>query len=155
MIFTIVSGGFLLLITVSVLSSPDRVISWPGVVFALLFFSSVMTVTWRSARAGVHLGPRGVLLYHAVRRAEVVPWDQVVRFEARPLVLSHVPNEGATIYLVGPQGELHETPIKRSVGASWDKAAYSWRLEVVLPEAWFSAAVDHLNEAVRPFAGHR
>ncbi|XVV05045.1 hypothetical protein ACQPW3_06470 [Actinosynnema sp. CA-248983] len=150
----IASGGFLgyvLVVSVIVLFSPDQVGSKPGLAFAILVLSGFFTVSWRGARAGVHVGPRGVLLYHVTRRAEVVPWDEVVRFEAHPLRLAGVPVEGAAIYLVGPAGDLRETMLKRSVGSRWDRAAYSWLHDVVVPAPQFVDAADRLNQAVRAF----
>ncbi|MET9229933.1 hypothetical protein [Lentzea sp. NPDC003310] len=147
------SGGFLVLVVAAVVLAPGPVESWSGVLSAMAFCGGLSALMWRAARAGVHFGPRGVLIYHATRRAELVPWDDVVRFEPREVRLAQVPVKGAVVYLVQPMGDLLETPLTRSVGAGWDRAAYSWKLEVVLTEAEFAAAVDQLNAALWHYTG--
>ena len=154
-LITIAAGGVLLLSVVQLLTPGQLVGEWWQVTILFLVLGGAIALTWRAARAGVHVGPRGLLLYRAAKRAELVPWDEVVRFEARPLRREDVPVEGAAIYLVGPRGDLRDTGLRRSVGHRWERALNNRLDHVVLYGADFPAAVDQLNEAVRPFTSPR
>lgn len=139
-----VGGASLLAYTGLVVTQPGRVVSWSGIAFGFLFLVAFTTVTWRAARAGVHIGPRGLLLYGPISRAEVVPWDEVVRFEAR--ATTH--RRGAVIYLVDSAGDLRETALKHATGPNRHRA---WgTFDAVLDQADFTAALDRLNQAIRP-----
>ncbi|WP_433268232.1 hypothetical protein ACQPZF_03715 [Actinosynnema sp. CS-041913] len=149
-VMAICCGAFLLVVAVLAVAKADRVTSWSGVAFAFVFLGGLTTLAWRAARAGVHIGPQGVLLYHATKRAEVVPWNEVVSFEAHPLRLAGVREKSAAIYLVGPLGNRRETALRQSVGYRHQPADW-WRFAVALPATDFVTAVNRLNEAVRPF----
>ncbi|GHH43631.1 hypothetical protein [Lentzea cavernae] len=151
-ISAVVCVGAPLAIVVVVLLAPSQVISWSVIVSALLVVGGFVVLAWRSARAGVHFGSRGVLLYYTTRRSEVIPWNEVARFEACTVRLANLPVDGAAVYLVGPLGDLRETPIKQSVGPVWDGMAYSSRADVMLSSKEFSAVADELNAAARTFS---
>jgi hypothetical protein len=138
--------GALALATVQVFTWTGRG-SW-GTVFASLFLVFFTISWWRIARTGVYIGPRGVKLYHPFKRVEVVPWKEVVRFEACPVRLPNFTEEGAVICLMG--AKVHPTPLKLSRSGRYNLAAYHMGYDVVLPEEAFFAAVHTLNEAVRP-----
>ncbi|MEU6153370.1 hypothetical protein ABZ816_25550 [Actinosynnema sp. NPDC047251] len=121
-----------------------------GTAFLFLFLGSAGFTVWRSARAGVYLGPRGVLIYNAQKRAYVVPWNEVVRFETRPLPTPDGVGDSDAIYLLSANGSLHETPIRRRRGSK-DRGERGWSFAVSLPTAEFGSTVDRLNGAARPF----
>lgn len=150
--FTAAFGGFLVMMVAMSVLAPGKVVTWWGMISAWAFCGGIAALMWRAARAGVHVGPRGVLIYHATRRAVFVPWDEVVRFEPRWSRLANVPVKGAAVYLVQPMGDLLETPLKQSVGMRWDRAAYGSKFDVVLSEAEFVAGLAELDAAVRFYA---
>lgn len=150
-ISVIFCAGAPLVIVVVVLLAPGQEVSWPAVTTGAFVVSGFLVLAWRSARAGVHFGSRGVLFYHATRRSELIPWDEVVRFEAHAVRLANLPVDGAGVYLVGPSGDLRETPLKQSVGPGWDRMAYASRADVMLSSTEFATAADDLNAAVKSF----
>ncbi|WP_367129428.1 hypothetical protein [Saccharothrix sp. HUAS TT1] len=118
-----------------------------GMVPLSLFFVVFTAAWWRIGWTGVYVGPRGVKIHHPFKRVEVVPWDEVVGFEARPVRLPTSAVEGAVLCLVGAR--VHPTPVKLSRGRRFDWAAYLTGYDVVLPEEAFTAAVATLDKAVR------
>lgn len=141
-IFAVLTGGFGALVLAIVLPAPGGVVSWPGILAAITFCWGVAFLMWRSARAGVHFGRRGVLVYHVARRSEVVPWNEVVRFEALPPQRA-ADRGGVGVYLVRSSAEPVATPLKQSQGLSQDRLSFPFT--VVLSEEEMAGAVPRLN----------
>ena len=81
-----------------------------------------------------------------LKRVVVVPWDEVVRFEVRPVHVPNMSEVGATISLVG--AAVLPTPVKLARDWRFDVNAYHVNYDVVLDEAEFFRAVDRLNKAI-------
>jgi hypothetical protein len=147
---TAVVVGVGLLVAVPVLTLTGHWdLSWATVPVCL--FLVCFTVTWWwTARVGVYVGPSGARLYRAFWRVDVVPWDEVVHFEARPLWLPTFAEVGAVVHLVVRSGDARPTVLKLSCGTRYDLAAYSGPYDVVMPAEEFHSAVDTLDLAVHP-----
>ncbi|CAL9466727.1 hypothetical protein SUDANB95_02734 [Actinosynnema sp. ALI-1.44] len=119
-----------------------------GTVLICVFLVASTPLWWRISRTGIYVGPHGVKIYHPFKRADVVPWGDVVRFEVLPVPAPHMPIVGATINLVGTR--THETPVK--LGRNWrfDAGLYRPGYDVILTDDEFRGAVTRLNRAIRP-----
>ncbi|WP_394618682.1 hypothetical protein JNUCC0626_06145 [Lentzea sp. JNUCC 0626] len=136
-------AAFAVLLAGMVLIAPGKVVTWWGMISAIALCAGLAGFLWRASHAGVHFGPRGVLVHPATRGAEVVPWDEFVRFEARPERAAGIEPRGAVVHVVRMTGDPVATPLKQSIEANWDRTFYF--LDVVLSEVEFADALAHLN----------
>lgn len=131
------------------------VTAWGRGTWGTVFLASIFTVSgvvwWRIARTGIYVNSRGVRICDTIKRAVVVPWGEVVRFEAHPVHVPNLPDVGATISLVGSR--VHPTPVKLARNRKFDVKAYRPNYDVVLAEDEFFAAVDYLNMEIGPHLG--
>ncbi|MEU7524368.1 hypothetical protein AB0A74_01380 [Saccharothrix sp. NPDC042600] len=87
-------------------------------------------------------------IHHALKRPEVVPWKDIVRFEAQPVHAPHMPVVvGATIVLVGTRS--YPTPVKLSRSRRFDTGVYRG-YDIILSDDESRGAITRLNRAIRP-----
>ncbi|WP_285634738.1 hypothetical protein [Lentzea sp. NBRC 102530] len=142
-IFAVIFAAFAVLFAGMVLVAPGKVVGWWGMSSAIALCAGMACFLWRAGRTGVHFGPRGVLVHPATRAAEVVPWDEFVRFEVRPERAAGVAPRGAVVHVVRTTGDPVATPLKQSIDADWNRTFYFF--EVVLSEVEFADALARLN----------